>query len=93
MESGQNRDVIELPSVMVEFVEFRLEGIINSYFSNKGFPTRIKSTWITEDVLCFTINDYQIAFYFKSLGKLYRLNDCLQLHWMLIKRAVKQTKI
>jgi hypothetical protein len=91
MESQQDRDIIDIPLVELDFIEFRLEGLINSYFSLKGFPLRIKNQWITDDVLIFKINGYQIALYIKSLKKLYRLSDCLNLHWVLIRSAIKQT--
>jgi hypothetical protein len=69
--------------------EFILEGQVNAHFACKGIHKRIKCRWVTPSVMIFEYMHYKLALYLKDVNELYRLEDCLGLHWTLIKNAIE----
>lgn len=72
----------------IDLLDFRVEGEINSYYSLKGFPTRVRCHWVHERILHIELRQFVLAVYCVDTNSLYRLECCTTMHWMLIKRAI-----
>lgn len=72
----------------VEMAWFALEGIANQFYVAKGLPIRFKFIQATPDLMEIRHKEFIVAVYCRSLRKLYRAHDSLQLHWRMVSRAI-----
>ena len=78
-----------LPLPDLDLSEFIIEGQVNGHFAHKGWHKRIKCRSLTPSVLIFELMSYKLAMYVKETNELYKLDGCFNLHWMLIRNAIK----
>ena len=78
----------QAPNLQQELVEFTIEGHINSYYSSKRLPQRIKCIR-QHGLIKFEHRKRILAVLCEADSTIYRVG-ALTMQWMLIKKALRE---